>query len=676
MPDLSFLQTKPLYSVNYAGYSPAFDRLGIRSVTTFSAVQNEVELYQCPDKNAEIHAVIEWITRMLDSGVPIDQIRIVNASDADKAQLILEADQYGFEISERKQERLLRVPLILDFIKQIEKESLSAVLSDLMESSRPLVENDRKALSALVTLVNQYGTVVLAQNPDLMRFELAERSIFFPRKVNTVALLEMDEMVPTDSIHYWVMNYTDHEIPRSRKATDYLSDAEKAAIGMRTSIEENTIQREETTRLLGAIRYLVVSFARKVDGQERKVSDLALNRPLKRIDYTISAKKNGFSADYDLTLFAKRQSQYERFGVLSADFATLSVTHRLNWHRYDAQFNGLEAETIERMIKRGVTISPTTLSVFYECRFKYFLHSLLKLDVSKSSMELSLGNLTHFVLSEVFAGEKTVEELAGEYCVRDPLLSEDERMISLTDFFVTRLRIVVEYLEKQHKASQFSTYSTEALYRYLHPEDANFTILGKIDRVISLLHENKNHVAVIDYKTGNKAFSDDDFTKGIDVQLVFYLHLLEKAGVFPAMKAVGFYYQPVNLGKIAKEETKDPVQEKLKLEGRTIKNRFITEALDSEGNIRGLAYKNDGGYRANMHMVEEERMNQYLRSMDEFITGAVKSIKNGDFRITPQPPKPNAKVSKSCEYCSFHGICYLADTITDPEVSESAEGDD
>jgi ATP-dependent helicase/DNAse subunit B len=242
--------------------------------------------------------------------------------------------------------------------------------------------------------------------------------------------------------------------------------------------------------------------------------------------------------------------------------------------------------------------------------------------------------------------------------------------------FVSRLNLVVERLRSRRNVTGFSDFSLEKTYSYLHPEDPDFRILGKIDLVQTFRESPDVFVSVIDYKTGNNVFRNEDFEKGIDIQLIFYLHLLRESGAIPGMKAAGFYYQPVNPGKLSKDAKKDPLKEKIKMNGMTLNDSRIASAFDPEGDVRGLTRKADGEFTARAKVVDSLQMEHYLRQMQRFIDEAVRMIRNGSFDITPLSATSGSSGSESCQYCPHPGICYLADSKEADSGFETAEGED
>jgi ATP-dependent helicase/DNAse subunit B len=69
-------------------------------------------------------------------------------------------------------------------------------------------------------------------------------------------------------------------------------------------------------------------------------------------------------------------------------------------------------------------------------------------------------------------------------------------------------------------------------------------------------------------------------------------------------------------------------------------------------------------------------MQDYMNKMAVFINDGVQFIRNGDFKISPLSINPGRNVSQSCQYCSHQGICYMANTAPNADISIDAEGDE
>jgi len=669
MPELHGVD---LIALNRSEVPSILYRLGIRSQWTWKTMIGEIPLWECEDASSQVHAVVEQVAEALAAGKKPESIAVVNATTADKTRMALEAWMYGFSLDEDRNIPLTRFPRVLRFLRRMDQESVKSALENREE---PAEESDRRLDSALLAIVNRYGISALSEEPELLKHEIEKSKLFFPASAGAVRWITANEMVPDPEIRYFWMNFTEDGVPPLEIDVDYLSDAQKAALGMPTSMQVNAWRREETVRQLESVPDLSLFYPKKGDGRENKPPRFPLSRAMVASEYHLLARPLSRSREFDRLLFAKRRHEWERFGRRSEDFGLLKTTFPLRTEKFNPQFRGLRSEQVKSLVSRGVTLSPTSLGCFYQCRFRFLLQHLLKIGPRENSLELSLGNLAHHILSRVFSGPLTVKEAAADYLLTDEFLAADPTATWFAMRFSDRLEHVVERLIDRRSQSSFVDFSIEKVYSFLYPNHPQFRILGKIDLVRVLEESSGTFAAIIDYKTGNPVFSDEAFEKGLDLQLVFYLYLLNRSGTLPTLIPAGFYYQPVNLGKISRGK-KDPLKEKLKMNGMTLKSVHVAKTLDPSGDIRSLTLKADGDFSVRAKVADLETMRDYLVRMEKRIADAVSAIEDGDFAITPVPAGPEEAESESCVHCPFQGICYLANASVIPDSEPETEGDD
>jgi ATP-dependent helicase/DNAse subunit B len=260
-----------------------------------------------------------------------------------------------------------------------------------------------------------------------------------------------------------------------------------------------------------------------------------------------------------------------------------------------------------------------------------------------------------------------------------------ESSLTLREFYLARLfekqlTTIYRYLADRELATQFRDNEFERSVQYVYAPDPRFIIKGKIDRIQSYTDEQHRYVVVMDYKTSNKDVNHERLQKGLDLQLVFYLHLLEHDATFGDFEVAGFYYQPLNLGTIKRprNELNDPIPNLIKLQGVTLNNVHLFQAytggLDSVRNVK-VTKKQEFNTNAKKRLQEPTWFDQLLKDINHHIEHAIEVIQHGDYRINPQPVNKKAKVSPSCEYCSFSSVCYLANSIVTPDEDEDDTDD-
>ena len=674
--DPAVWEDSTLIAVNRPDLAAVFSDFPLRFLSSWSPRTGEIPLFRCSDEPAQAHAVTEAVADLLAEGILPDRIAVVNAGSADRARMRLEASLSGFSFTADRLIPLNRFPRIAAFLRGVAAGVSLETLLASPDTSK--TETDRRVRDALHSVLDRHGLPLLSQDSELLRFAVENETVSLPGDRNAVRFLAWEEMSPHSGITYLVMNYEDASVPRRLLDTDYLSDSEKRSCGFPDSLAENACLRTAAESLLASLPDVRLFYPAKSGGADRRPADLSLSRPLATSVLETFARPTSHSAAFEEVLFAKRRHARNRFGTLSPDDALLEATFSSVWKPYDSSFSGLSETTVRRVLGDRVNLSPTSLSVFGQCRFRFFLQYLLRLAPTESSLELSIGNLAHAVLAKAFVSDTPVARLAGDVLAADRFLAEDPVARFLAEAFVPRLEKVVERLRERREKGAFADFAAEKVYSYLHPADPRFQILGKIDLVRLWKRDGIPYAAVFDYKTGNHPFREEDFERGLDLQLVFYLHLLQVSGDLPGMVPAGFYFQPVNPGRPVRNDKKDVLKERLKMSGITLADPSVASALDPEGDVRGLSRKNDGTFFARAKVADSERMEAYLKRMQAFLEEAVRLLQNGNFAITPLPVRPESPESESCEYCPFPGICYLADA-SDPEDREETsgpEGDD
>ena len=185
---------------------------------------------------------------------------------------------------------------------------------------------------------------------------------------------------------------------------------------------------------------------------------------------------------------------------------------------------------------------------------------------------------------------------------------------------------------------------------------------GFIDKVMSTKYNDKEVIAVVDYKTGDKNVKLDTLEYGLNMQLPIYLYLLKTSDRFKDSIIAGFYIERVlnnvlNRDKLKSLETLK--KDNLRLSGYTNSNETIMSLLDSNYKdskmIKGLRFKKDGSFYSTSKVLSNEEMNNLIIKVNEIIDDVIKNIVEGNFKINP---KVLGGKNIACTYCKFKDICF------------------
>ena len=157
---------------------------------------------------------------------------------------------------------------------------------------------------------------------------------------------------------------------------------------------------------------------------------------------------------------------------------------------------------------------------------------------------------------------------------------------------------------------------------------------------MSTKYNDKEVIAVVDYKTGDKNIKLDTLNYGLNIQLPIYLYLLKKTDEFKDSIIAGFYIERVlnNVFNIDKNKSlEDLKKENLRLQGYTNSNETVISLLDQNyldsKMVKGLKFKKDGSFYASSKVLSNEDMEKLIITVDEIINDAIRKIIEGEFFI-------------------------------------------
>ncbi|MGB1227358.1 MAG: PD-(D/E)XK nuclease family protein [Poseidonibacter sp.] len=223
-----------------------------------------------------------------------------------------------------------------------------------------------------------------------------------------------------------------------------------------------------------------------------------------------------------------------------------------------------EEEIIEKIDLTKFEWSATSLKVFLDCKRKFYLQYILKINehtISLKPKAFELGSIVHSILEKYYKNTsydlnyEMIENLFMEYRSSNPFLALDLEIWKkkLYDFYV---------YDKQRLESR----KIVELEKKFNITFDDIKIKGVIDRVDSF----EDRYEVIDYKTSSSLKVDTlkNYEKSNDFQLEFYY--LAMSEIYKTDKVEAFYYDLANT-KLIEEIALDKKLEVLTNKFETIK---------------------------------------------------------------------------------------------------------
>lgn len=319
------------------------------------------------------------------------------------------------------------------------------------------------------------------------------------------------------------------------------------------------------------------------------------------------------------------------------------------------------------------------------CPYGFFVQYALKpVQNEYESVDYAMiGNVFHRALENFIKGYQSAEDKEDFSARSEAILKElfwesqqEEEVLKINAAFKKRFQYFepsIKYIARSvlsqlqsTDACEMQTYTEKEFEHRFRNGDKELLIEGKIDRVDLLHFGGKDYLRVIDYKTGNKEFSEKDVREGTQLQLLTYLRALLE-GEYKGAEAIGAFYHSVResfsdlaeIGEAGASEAE--ILKQYRLSGRYLHNEDLIKAADralaesGESLSTNLSLLKSGSLsKRSATLIDEERFQELLevsdrniwRLLDE-IDSAKISVKNHDSRDYP------------CPYCGYNGILKL-----------------
>lgn len=654
-PPRTFQETDIVYVVDdfsskerLSAYDPIFVQSNPYSDKT-------VPFIKTANKKEQSFGVFDEIESLFANGKSPADIRIVNTSeDDDLALRKLFTDAHVPYVID-KPTALVHYPFVRRFLRAYDEKGFEEALEILKTR---LQNNAQDNVSkALASVFDAYGPHLKENGrSSLLRHILRTTKVRPQPETNALTVSPLEHMADDVDQVVLVMNAHDASLPRRMRDDDYLSDDEKKEIGMPTSLEMNAVFKKQLVHDMRMIDDLYLFWPAQIDDAPMRPADITLNRPVDRQTRCHHLHEHSHLKQSEYLRYAIERHKKQLYGWSSPDFGLLKRTFADDFHTYDFTFKHLSAPTVERLIEHGIRISSTSLTTFNECPFKFFLRHVLNIAEKEPSLPLYFGILSHAIMEEAYK-QKFTSPLDIDTENIDFPEEVSHKKHRFTSCFFEEQNAILKILAKREKHTGFQTDATETTFVFPTRLE-HVTLNGKIDRVMRKKSGKKDYVAVIDYKTGSRTFKDEDFERGRAIQLPFYLLMVEKGDATGHTVPYGFFYQPVNVGKINHDDNNDPLENKLRLDGRLLDDTNLFHAFYPEDAILGIRIKNDGTFAKTNRVLSSSEMRKYLNQTQSFIDVCLEKIEEGDYRIRPLKVYGNETISPSCKYCDYQDVCH------------------
>ena len=614
-----------LEGLNYNIIDRKYNKHDISRVYSFNHIEDEVLF------------VANKISKLLKNNITIDKIKLIISSEYKEViKRIFMFYNIPINVSKSSVYSTYVCKRVLDNLNDIEN-----VLDDI---------KDIDIKNKIIGVLNNYSFISDKERvKELIINDL--KNCYLDNLNSGVEILSLDNYFDDDAFVF-LMGFNKENYPKIYKDNDYFSDREKCVLGYDTSLIINDNERNSVVNKILNIKNLTISYKKYDNSGNYSKCDLfedIITQEVIDRDYSASNMMNK-------VFLTNMLDNLVKYNVVCDDIGLLYSNYDIPYMKYDNSYKGIDKNKLYKFLDNKLTLSYTSFDNYNKCKFKYYLNNILHINVFKDDFAIIIGNICHYVLSNMDNDDVDVYKYFDDY------VEKEREFTSREKFFIDGIRnemeFIVNTIRKQFSYSSFDRRMYEKKVYVNKDRDIKITFMGVIDKVLYKEEDGITYLSVIDYKTGSTDIKLDNMEFGIGMQLPIYLYLSSNMKL-DNVKVVGFYLQKLLSNNLDNSKDFYTARENtLKLEGYSIDNESILSKFDNTYNdsklIKSMKTSSNGFY-AYAKVLDEDKMEKLISDTDNLIDKAIDGITSLDFRIDPKVINGD---NVSCKFCDYKDICY------------------
>ena len=596
-------------------------------INTFNNIDEEVEY------------IYNSIFDLLESGVDINKIYLLNVTDEYSSYIKRYNTYYSFKINYIDSDSLYGTDIAKEFLSRLDnKEKLYDYL----------VNSNSEYFNTLINIINKY---VEYENLNKVRELIIEDLKDTHLANNYTNVINCANMFAdfNDDDYVFFLGFNDL-VPTMKKDIAYITNNIRHLVNIENIEEENRLAKENAINYLSNINNLYLSYSKCTPFSNHNPQTLFNN-----VSYIETTNDNNHSNALNKYKYSKMLDDFNKYGSKDKDIEDMYVTYADNdYDTYDNSYKKFDTK------QNNITLSYSSMNSYYECAFKYYLDKVLKVDKNEDTFFTYLGSIAHYVLQKLVKDDSLDFDALWE---EGKAKEKYELASNKENFFINKLKEEikedVEVIKAQKEVSLFNEIECERNISIELNEHIKFN--GIIDKIL----KHKDDICIIDYKTGDNKAESELFEFGLSLQLPSYLYLVKKCSNYSNSNIVGYYLQHLintKINYVNGKSLEDLKAESIELDGFTSSEDNRYSLIDSElgssatsSVVKSLRLKKDGSFHGNSKMISDEGIKELINLVEDKILEASENILNSNFNINP---KKYGNEDKSCTYCKYKDICY------------------
>ena len=610
-------------------------------------------IYEALDCEEEISFVAEKIANLIEKGIDINKIKLLNVTEQYYNVLKRIFNFYHIPIKIPSQNTLYNNVYAQQFLNNL--------TLDLKESLNVIANTNKDIEDKIIAICNKYVFVDnLEVLKKLLTYEFKNTVINKFNLKNYIDLISINDYIADDE-YLFLINFNSDTMPSTIKDEEYLTD-NILEIKRYSTIFKNKKVKEYTLSKLNNINNLVITYKKGDGHKECYISSLAndLDKEIVKINLDI---KKSYSLLKSKLEYAKCCYDYDTYGNLSPDLLIYQNSIKNNtYNTFDNKFKEIDNKLLLDYLNNNLNLSYSSINNFNKCAFRYYLANILKIDPFEDSFDTFIGSLFHNVLEKCLNNNLDIDE-----CIKDYVQNSERELTFKEKFYLNKIIADIKFA--------FNTIRNQDIYISLDKKllekkiyidksrDIKIYFSGIVDKILYKEEKDFTYVAIIDYKTGSINTELKYLPYGLSLQLPIYLYLVKKSHLFKNPKFVGFYLQHILNSDITRDNKSSYLEKlanTLKLDGYSNSEistlSRLDNSLENSKLIKGLKLNNDGNFNKNSKILSDKEIDKIITLTEEVIDNNIDQILAGKFPINPKNIDYNKDIS--CQYCHFKDICF------------------
>ena len=601
---------------------------------------------ECNTLEEEVNQVCLEIINLLKKDVDINKIYLTNVST-----------DYLYTI--KSLFSFYHIPININFNYSIYSTKL---VKDYLNTKELDLENkDKKSINKkLINILSDLS--FLDENSKEYKILLTDKlKNTFASPVNlknAVTIKDLYKESFNDDEYVFVLGFNQDELPKMEKDISYITDKEKDEVSLYKTDYLNKRNKNNLVYILSNIKNLYLSYKLtspfKSYYKSSIITDLSLD--------IIKPKTDSYNSSniYNELRLATYLDLYHLYGEKNKDLSKLYTHYQIPYKTYSNVFTGINNDEYLTNLPYPLKLSYTSLNAYSECKFKYYIRHVLKLEPYTDTFQTYIGSMYHYILSVYKKTNFNFEEEYQKYLEkRDLSLKEKLLLIRIKQDLLK----LIDILNKQDLITGYNDAYYEKKIDIDLKKKVSVIFTGSIDKIMYYQNIEDTYFSIIDYKTGSIDTHIEPMKYGLHMQLPVYLYLIHYSKAIKSPIFTGIYYQNIlfnyptwskDIEKVKKDQY---LLQGYSTDDISILSRFGSTYEKSEY-IKSMSYNEEKGFGtyATKKVLSNDTLYNLLDYTKNYISKETDNILSADFTINP---KVYSNVNISCAFCSFKDICYM-----------------